>query len=502
MSKRYFISTAIPYVNADPHIGFTLELLQADTLARWQRLQGIETFFLTGTDENSLKNVLAAAKAEVPVNDFVDKHSKRFQELAQILGLSNDAFIRTTEPRHAAGAQKLWTACAKAGDIYKKSYVGLYCVGCEQFYTEKDLEKGLCPEHKTKPEKVEEENYFFRLSKYQNQITELLTSNTLKITPESRRSELTEFVKRGLEDISVSRSTQRARDWGVSVPGDVSQIMYVWFDALSNYINAIGFADDPALFKHWWLDNPQRVHLVGKGISRFHAIYWPAFLLSAGVPLPTEILIHGYVTAAGEKMSKSLGNVIDPFEVVRRYGADVMRYFLLREIPSSGDGDFTFAKLEERYNGDLAHNLGNLVSRVAKLIDTKLEGELMYNSAFMDTALETAIAEARADVTTAVTDFRLHEALARIWKLLSQANVYIDTHKPWAVADANAEIFLKTMTSSARLILEAATLLIPFMPETAERIAKTFRVSLPVTDWSKVKILIRADGPLFPKLTA
>src|SRR3989344_1095214 len=310
MMNKYFISTAIPYVNSDPHIGFALELIQGDVLARYRRLMGDEVFFVNGTDENALKNAQAAEKAGVDVSKFVEQHAEKFKKLSEVLNISNNDFIRTTEERHVKGAQKLWKAC-KPEDIYKKAYKGLYCVGCEEFKTQKDLIEGVCLEHRTKPEEVEEQNYFFKLSKYEKELLRLIESNEIKITPSSRKNETLEFIRGGLEDFSISRSRERAKNWGIPVPGDDSQIQYVWFDALTNYINALGYGislvGEDARFKEFW-ENGQTAHLVGKGITRFHAIYWPAMLLSAGLALPKEIFVHGYVTVDGEKISKSIGN--------------------------------------------------------------------------------------------------------------------------------------------------------------------------------------------------
>lgn len=469
MPKRFTIENAIPYVNANPHIGFALELIQSDTLARYHRLQGEEVRYTTGTDENALKNVQAAEKAGKPVSEFVNEHAEVFRTLNGALNISADEFIRTTEARHVRGAQKLWTACDKNGDIYKKKYRGLYCVGCEVFYTEKDLEDGLCPEHKTKPELIEEENYFFRLSKYRDWLLQLIESDELKITPRSRKSELTKLIKSGLEDFSISRSNDRARNWGIAVPGDARQRIYVWFDALTNYINALGYGTDEHKFTTWW-DNSYRTHMIGKGISRFHAIYWPAMLKSAGIAIPHEIFIHGYVTVDGEKISKSLGNVVDPFEVVKKYGTDPARYYLLREIPSTGDGDFSIAKLEARYTGDLANNLGNLVSRVAKL------SQLSGSTAKLDPGVLEKIEETKKQYHAAIGEFKLHEALARLWELYTFANQYINDKAPWRTGDAQA------VASVAHLIQKSTTLLEPFLPDTAQ------------------KIRSGVIGPLFPKL--
>src|SRR3989344_3486201 len=298
--SKFFISTAIPYVNSDPHVGFAMELIQADVIARYQRLKGDDVFFMTGTDENALKNVQAAERANIPVREFIDKHAERFIDLTKAINLSNDDFIRTTEERHVKGAQKFWQACMNAGDIYKKNYKGLYCIGCEEFKTEKDLVEGKCPEHGIKPETVQEENYFFKLSKYEKDLLKLIESGELIIVPETRRNETLQFIRQGLKDFSISRSKTRAKNWGIPVPGDDSQIMYVWFDALTCYINSLGYADDDARFKEYWT-NGSTAHLVGKGITRFHAIYWPAMLLSAGVALPEEVFFHGFLVVGGGK---------------------------------------------------------------------------------------------------------------------------------------------------------------------------------------------------------
>ncbi len=361
MKKPFFISLAIPYVNAAPHIGHILEHVQGDAVARYQRLLGKDVFFLFGSDENSLKNVQAAEKAGQPVAAFVEEHAKHFSNLKSALNLSIDDFIRTTEERHIVGAQKLWSLCKKE-DIYKKRYKGLYCVGCEAFYTPDELINGLCPEHKRPLEEIEEENYFFKLSNYQKQIQELIASDALRLVPEGKKNEMLAFIGRGLEDFSISRSKERAHGWGVAVPGDPSQIMYVWFDALSNYINALDFGSNEKLYKKYWVQGKHRevVHVIGKGIARFHAIYWIGMLLSAEQPLPTEEFIHGYITVNGEKISKSLGNVIDPYDVIGKYGVDPVRYYLLGAIPSYDDGDFSTERFEEFYTAHLANGIGNI----------------------------------------------------------------------------------------------------------------------------------------------
>ncbi|MBI4136825.1 methionine--tRNA ligase, partial [Candidatus Roizmanbacteria bacterium] len=368
MNKKHYITSAIPYVNAAPHIGHALEFVQADTIARYHELIGDEVWYLTGSDENALKNVQAAEKAGKPVQEFVNENADRFEKLLKQLNVRVDVFQRgSNQKTHFASSQKLWELCNKNGDIYQKEYTGLYCVGCETFYERDELdENGECFEHPGKKlEKVSETNYFFRLSKYHDQIVDLISSDKLRIVPETRKNEMLAFLKEPLQDISISRSNERAKNWGVPVPEDDSQRMYVWFDALNIYQSGIGFGWDDKKYEKWW---PADVHVIGKGITRFHAIYWPAFLLSAKLTLPKELFVHGYITVDGQKMSKSIGNVVDPFGMIEKYGVDALRYYLLREIPSHGDGDFSERRFKELYNADLANGLGNTVARVAMLV--------------------------------------------------------------------------------------------------------------------------------------
>ncbi|OGM99168.1 MAG: methionine--tRNA ligase [Candidatus Yanofskybacteria bacterium RIFCSPLOWO2_01_FULL_41_34] len=496
MKNKFYISTAIPYVNADPHIGFTMELIQADVIARYQRLMGDAVFFMTGTDENALKNVQAAERTNVPVREFIDKHAQKFIDLTKVINLSNDDFIRTTEERHIRGAQKLWQACMGRGDIYKKSYKGLYCIGCEEFKTEKDLVDEKCPEHGIKPEIVEEENYFFRLSKYEKDLLRLIESGELTIIPEAKRNETLQFIKQGLKDFSISRSKTRAKNWGIPVPGDDEQIQYVWFDALTCYVNALGYADDTQKFQDYW-QNGYVTHLFGKGVNRFHTIYWPAMLTSAGLVLPRKVFVHGYVNIDGEKISKSLGNTIDPFNVIEKYGAEVVRYFLLREIPSGDDGDFSYKKLGERYNGDLANGLGNLVQRVATLIENSLDGELIYDKDKITN--DELITQAKYQ--DSIEEFRLHDALGEIWKLISKANQYVDDRKPWVETKENPSNFLETMTNLIDSMHDIAWLLQPFMPETADKIAKIFGDDLSNKEIPEnYKFKVKKEEGLFPRL--
>lgn len=477
MAKKFYITTAIPYVNAEPHIGFALEIVQADVIARYHRLLGDDTYFLAGTDENALKNVQAAEEKGVPIGKFVKKNSDKFFQLKEALNLSFNDFIRTTEKRHIEGVQALWKACKKK-DIYKKKYKGLYCVGCEEFKTEKDLVDGKCPEHNKEPELVEEENYFFRLSKYQDWLENLIASDKLKIVPEIRKNEVLSFIRRGLEDFSISRTKERAHGWGIPLPNDLDQIIYVWFDALANYITALDWQHDGKLYQKYW---PADVHVIGKGISRFHAIYWPAMLKSAGILLPKTEFIHGYITVNGEKISKSLGNIVDPFELVKKYGTDPIRYYLLREIPAYGDGDFSIQRFKEVYNADLANGLGNLVARIAKLAQN-------YNLEFDKELRKTSLSD---EFAVEIEKFNFSGALELIWRAISGIDEYIDRERPWESVSKGKralwEIIVKGEAIST--IREIAHLLQPFLPETAEKIQKQFAGPK-----------IKSEKPLFPRI--
>jgi len=502
--KKFFITTAIDYVNASPHAGHALEKIQADVIARYHRILGEDVFFLTGTDENSLKNVRAAREEGIPVKELVDRNAMRFYELKGSLNLSFDDFIRTTEKRHIKGAQKLWQACKK--DIYKKSYRGLYCVGCEEFYKESELVNGLCPEHKTKPELIEEENYFFKLSKYQNQLKEIIEKDRVKIIPQTRKNEVMSFINQGLEDICISRSATRAQGWGIDVPGDSTQKIWVWLEALSNYISALGYGEDSKKFQEWWQKNANKLHMIGKGILKFHGIYWLAFLLSAKISLPKTIFVHGYLTSEGQKMSKSLGNVIDPFELVEKYGTDAVRYFLLREIPPTKDGDFTYEKFEKRYNSDLASGLGNLVARVITLAKKLKTQNQKLKTTTNNPKLKEETNNTRQVYIKALEEFKFNEALISIWNLISFCDRYIEKEKPWEIKNQKSKTEFPFMETRGKkrtkfsspiknqkvindllfTINEIAKLLLPFLPETSKKIFEQLKAE---------KLT-----PLFPKI--
>ena len=486
-SKKFYITTAIPYVNDRPHLGHALEFVQADVLARYWRASGKEVLLLSGADENALKNVQAAEKAGAPVRDFIESNARLFQELAERLGIRLDVFQRGSDAeRHYPSSQELWRRCDAAGDIYKKSYEGLYCLGCEAFYASEELTPdGECREHPGRNlEIVSEENWFFRLSRYCEQIISLISSDDLQIVPASRRNEVLGFLRQPLEDISISRSNERARNWGVPVLGDDTQRMYVWFDALNIYQSGVGFGWDDAQYEKWW---PADIHLIGKGIIRFHAVYWPAFLLSAKLPLPKSIFVHGYITVDGQKMSKTLGNVIDPFVLIEKYGVDAVRYYLLREIPSGEDGDFSIKKFEDRYNGDLANGIGNLVARVAAL------GESVSPvSVHTDEKIRKEIARCRAVHIKGITEFRLNETLAGIWEMIGVADKYINDEKPWTLKTDDAA-FRRVIGNAAMIVDVIAELLVPFLPETAAKIREQINVG-------ERDITIKKGENLFPRL--
>lgn len=475
---KFYITTSIAYVNAPPHIGYALELAQADVLARYHRLLGDDVRFLTGTDEHGTKIAKAAEAASLSPQEFTDKISAQFKKLAESLNISNDDFIRTSDQkRHWPAAQKLWRELTEREDLYKKNYEGLYCVGHEAFMKKSDLQNGVCPLHKTKPEKIEEENWFFKLTSYKKQLKKIVESDELQILPASRKNEVLNLLD-DAEDISFSRPSEKIK-WGIPVPGDATQTMYVWADALSNYISALDYGSTRSdlveeradFFKRFW---PADIHLVGKDILRFHAIIWPAMLLSASLPLPKTIAVHGFITVDGEKMSKTVGNVVDPFKMIEKYGSDVIRYYLLREIPSDEDGDFSEEKLKERYNGDLANGLGNLVQRVATLIENNLDGKLIYDDKLIEAGVSQKIKDLSEKYKNQIEIFRLHEAIGSIWELIGFANQYIDDKKPWAAIKHNEGEFLMIMTNLMLMLHNIAYLLSPFLPETANKIVEIF----------------------------
>jgi methionyl-tRNA synthetase len=466
-----YVTTSIPYVNAKPHAGHALEFVQADAYARGLRVRGEDVRLLTGTDDNALKNVQAAEAAGRPVAAYVDEHAERFVALEARLGISYDDFIRTSsDPRHRAGVEKLWRAM-KPEDIYKKTYRGLYCVGCEEFKTEGDLTNGECPEHPGKKlEEIEEENYFFRLSAYASQIEELIASDRIRIVPESRKNETLAFVRRGLQDFSVSRSAARARGWGIPVPGDPDQYLYVWYDALGNYITALGYAEDALDYARYWTDAVERTHIIGKGINRFHTVYWPAMLLSGGLPLPTQVFVHGYITSEGQKMSKSIGNVIDPNDLIDTYGADAVRYFFLRHGHPVEDFDMTKERCDEWYTANLVNGVGNLVARVMKLAEGNLESPVALEAA--DTELDPAFLHA-------LDAFRFNDAADYVFAIVGECDAYMTAKEPYKKLKSEDEGIREDGREDLRFLVRKLALvgahLAPLMPGTSEAILAAVR---------------------------
>ncbi len=471
--SKFYITSAIPYVNATPHIGHALEFIQADTIARFHRIIGDDVLYLCGSDENAIKNVQAAEKAGKPIQEFVDENARLFEETAKKLNVHFDVFQKGSDKkRHFVASQKLWKLCNKNGDIYKKSYKGLYCIGCEEFKTEAELnEKGECPEHPGNPlEEVEEENYFFRLTRYQDQLLKIITTNEYEIVPEFRKNEIISFIKGGLQDFSISRSNKRAKNWGVPVPDDPSQRIYVWFDALNIYQSGIGFGWNEKMYNKWW---PADLHVIGKGIIRFHAVYWPAILLSAGLKLPKKLFVHEYFTVKGQKMSKTLGNVINPLDIVEKYGTDALRYYCLAKISPFQDGDFSEEKLKEAYNADLANGLGNLVARIAKLAEN--------NNLIWEERQENLDKR----IKDLINEFKFNIALELLWQKIAKIDKQLNDTQPWTLKQNEAREILSDTIQQIRNI---AFNLQPFLPETSEKILSQF--------WGEIK----SAAPLFPRI--
>jgi methionyl-tRNA synthetase len=477
--RRFYITTAIPYVNGDPHLGFALECVQADVSARHRRQRGQQVRFLSGTDDNSLKNVEAAEAAGVPVAEFVDAKAERFAALRDPLDLSYDDFIRTSlDPRHRPAAERLWRACAASGDLYERHYEGLYCTGCEAFLDREELVAGLCPEHLREPEQVAERNWFFRLSRHADALIDLIRSGRLRVEPEQRRNEVLGFIRGGLEDFSVSRSRERARGWGIPVPGDPSQVIYVWFDALANYISALDYGTDGELYREWWERADERVHAIGKGIIRFHAVYWPAILLSAGEPLPTAVFVHDYLTLDGQKLSKSTGHTHDPVEIAERFGTDALRWWFLRDVPRTGDADFREELLVARAN-ELADGLGNLVNRTITLVGRFRPHGVRATPSGGAATLHAVTDTTPGEIDEALARFDFRTATTALWRVVDEANRFVATTRPWELAKAQAsgdvdagaalDEVLGALLLACRLL---ARELWPFLPAASGRIAR------------------------------
>ena len=460
MNNKFYITTTLPYVNADPHIGFAMEIIQADVIARHKRQQGFDVFFNTGSDEHGVKIYRKALEANMEPKAYCDMYAPKFHDLKSALNLSWDNFIRTTDDSHKKAAQEFWKRCRENGDIYKKNYKVKYCVGCELEKMDSELENEKCSIHPSlKLELIEEENYFFKYSRYQQKLLDFYEKSPGFVVPEGKFNEIKEFTKRGLQDFSVSRLKEKM-PWGVDVPGDEKHVMYVWSDALVRYISALGWPENEKKFTGFW----PGMQMAGKDNLRQQSSMWQAMLMSAGLPNSKQIFIHGFITAQGEKMSKSVGNVVDPFELVKKYGTDAVRYFLLREITPTEDGDFTIEKFEQRYNADLAGGIGNLVARTVALAN-KFK---IQNSKFKiaNQNLKVKIENTKNNSEKYLEEFKFNEALKSIWELISFCDKYINEEKPWE-GNENAPQVVSDVLATLNEISE---MLLPFMSETSEKI--------------------------------
>ncbi|MBS2547847.1 methionine--tRNA ligase [Catenulispora sp. NL8] len=493
-----FLSTTIPYANAGPHLGHAFEFVQADAFAR--HLSRHDAVFVSsGTDENGLKMVQSAAASGETTAAMAQRNSAEFARLARTLPLTVDRFVRTsTDLRHRAGAQELWRRMADRGDIYSRDYTGDYCVGCEAFLAPDELVRGRCAVHKVKPTATRERNWFFRLSRYATDLGAAVADDRIRIWPPSRRNEMLGLIRGGLTDISISRSTDRIHGWGIPVPGDDSQVMYVWIDALTNYVNALGWADGDPDYERYWAGARRRIHVLGKDVSRFHAVYWPAMLMSAGLPLPTDLVVHGHVLLSGHKLSKTLGNVIDPFDLIGRYGAEALRYLMLAEFSPWADADFTDQRLVARYNTDLAGGLGNLVERVTAMVRLYRGGVVPGRTAPVGPLEHDLLADAKrlsAACEQALDRFDHREAVCRLRELVRAVSAYLSRRAPWAEAEPAAlDTALHTLIDVLRTI---GGQLAPILPGASERMTDALGLR-DRTDIAGARV--QARPRLFPRL--
>lgn len=484
MGKNLYITTAIPYVNGAPHIGNALDYLLADIWTRYQQQNGKQVRFQVGTDEHGNKIAAKAAELGQDPQAYVDSMYGNFEVLMKAIGASYTDFVRTTDGHHKGAVQYIWQQLQQAGHIYKGSYEGWYCQGCEAFVTDKDAaaNNGICPDHNQPYQRLKEENYYLKSSAFTDRVREAIETNKMRIVPEFRKKEFLELIKEGIQDVSVSRPRKNL-SWGVSVPGDESQVMYVWLDALANYITVLGYPDREEWKQYW----PAEVQVIGKDILRFHAGIWPPMLLGIGLPLPKALLVHGFVNVSGAKMSKTVGNVIDPMEIIQNYGVDAFRYFFSRHIPTLDDGDFTWEKFENAYNNELGNDLGNLVQRVAAMV-TRYQAGVIGDAARPEHDM--------SPYRTAMQSYEFNKAIDEVWQSVRSLNQYLERVKPWEIAklkDKNpeeAEHLAEVLAYATSSLIQIADLLVPFMPTTAASIHALFASG----------VVPAGAAPIFPKI--
>jgi methionyl-tRNA synthetase len=511
MPGKFYLTTAIDYVNSLPHLGTAYEKICADIIVKYMKLRGWDTYFSMGNDEHSQNVYRAAAAKGMDPHEYTDEMAAIFQKTWAAFGIEYDDFVRTTEARHTKAVEEVFRRVSANGDIYKSKYAGHYCVSCEAFYQEEDLVDGNCPTHKMPAKWIEEENYFFRLSKYAAPLLDHIRANDDFIVPEARKNEIVSFIERGLQDVSISRS---GLQWGIPVPGDPNHAFYVWFDALINYITVLGFPDEGGLFAKYW---PADVHLIGKDITRFHCIMWPSMLMSAGIELPRTIIGHGFIGFKGERMSKTLGNIVEPLDAAKNYGPDSLRYYLAREVVFGKDGDFSWEQFIQRYNSELANDLGNLLSRTSGMLEQYFGGGIPAGSAWDSAAagrVRAECAEAESLYFAAMDRYEIHNGISEVFKIIRAANRYIEERAPWSLMkqpDGVAEAG-KVLFEVAEILRRVALLLHPFIPAKSRDIWKALGIDAGIDganfedglewrdSWKGLSEAVRVGEPLFPRI--
>ena len=498
--SKFYVTTPIYYINGEPHIGSAYPTLAADVLARYHRLKGDEVMFLTGSDEHGAKMAETAEKAGKTPQEFCDKMAAKFMECWDELDISNDDFIRTTSDRHKAGVIKFIEKLKEADAIYEGEYEGLYCQGCEAFLTERDLVNGECPIHRAKPQAISEKNYFFNLKKYLPEIKKMIDADEIRILPESKKKEVLGLFKQDIGDFSVSRSSVK---WGIPLPWDKSQVAYVWVDALTNYINALGYgSDDISKLEKFW---PADVHILGKDILKFHCIYWPAMLLAAGLPAPKNLYVHGFFTVDGQKMGKSLGNVIDPFNLLKEFGTDATRYLLLSQFPFGQDGDIKAAQFAIQYNSDLANGIGNFASRVTSMAEKYFAGAVPAR----DSELKSEVENIWSEYESALDGFQVDRAIEAVKKLNQLGDGYVEKNKPWELAKNDQARLAEVIYNLLELLRHLGVALWPIIPETSGKILSALgQDDFQQKDFTTLKVWgllepeskISKNEPLFPRI--